>query len=63
MASITDPNMSEQFTSTLEEIHNKQLRAYGEILDTTTECCQSHKQFGKSALGIPGCLLSDLELV
>lgn len=53
MTSITDPNMSDRFTSTLEEIHNKQLKTYAEIIDTTTELCQSHKQFVKSALGIP----------
>lgn len=50
MTSITDPNMSDRFTSTLEEIHNKQLKTYAEIIDTTTELCQSHKQFVKSAL-------------
>ncbi|CAG12366.1 unnamed protein product [Tetraodon nigroviridis] len=42
--------MSDRFTSTLEEIHNKQLKTYAEIIDTTTELCQSHKQFVKSAL-------------
>lgn len=53
MTSITDPSMSDKFTSTLEEIHNKQLKTYGEIIDSTTELCQTHKQFVKSALGIP----------
>lgn len=53
MTSITDPNMSDRFTSTLEEIHNKQLKTYGEIIDTTAELCQSHKQFVKCALGKP----------
>lgn len=57
MSSITDPNMSDRFTSTLEEIHNKQLKTYGEIIDTTTELCQAHKQFMKSALGKPEFLL------
>lgn len=57
MTSITDPNMSDRFTSNLEEIHNKQLKTYGEIIDTTTELCQAHKQFMKSALGKPEFLL------
>ncbi|AWP13081.1 putative kinetochore protein Spc25 isoform 4 [Scophthalmus maximus] len=50
MTSITDPNMSVRFTGAMEEIHNKQLKTYGEIMDTTTELCQSHRQFVKSAL-------------
>ncbi|XP_035533235.1 kinetochore protein Spc25 [Morone saxatilis] len=50
MTSITDPNVSDRFTSAMEEIHNKQLKAYGEITDATTELCQSHRQFVKSAL-------------
>lgn len=49
MSSITDPNMSDRFTSAMEEIHNKQLKTYGEIIDVTTELCQSHRQFVKSA--------------
>ncbi|XP_022596960.1 kinetochore protein Spc25 [Seriola dumerili] len=49
MASITDPNVSVRFTSAMEEIHNKQLKTYGEIMDTTTELCQSHRQFVKTA--------------
>ncbi|XP_018540270.1 kinetochore protein Spc25 [Lates calcarifer] len=50
MTSITDPNMSARFSSAMDEIHNKQLKTYGEIMDTTTELCQSHKQFVKTAL-------------
>ncbi|KAG8000686.1 Kinetochore protein Spc25 [Nibea albiflora] len=50
MTSITDPNMSDRFTNTMEEIHSKQLKSYGEIIDATTEFCQSHRQFVKSAL-------------
>uniref|UniRef100_UPI0037E80ED4 kinetochore protein Spc25 n=1 Tax=Semicossyphus pulcher TaxID=241346 RepID=UPI0037E80ED4 len=50
MTSITDPNMSDRFTSAMEDIHNKQLKTYGEIIDATTELCQSHRQFVKSAL-------------
>ncbi|TNN64431.1 Bile salt export pump [Liparis tanakae] len=49
MASITDPNTSDAFTSAMEEIHNKQLQTYEEIIDMTTDLCQSHRQFVKSA--------------
>ena len=52
MTSITDPNMSDRFSNAMEEIHNKHLKTYGEIIDTTTELCQSHRQFVKSALGM-----------
>uniref|UniRef100_A0A3Q3W7A8 Kinetochore protein SPC25 n=1 Tax=Mola mola TaxID=94237 RepID=A0A3Q3W7A8_MOLML len=50
MTSITDPNMSDRFASAMEEIHNKQLKTFGEIIEATTELCQSHKHFVKSAL-------------
>ncbi|XP_070770812.1 kinetochore protein Spc25 [Enoplosus armatus] len=50
MTSVTDPSMSDRFTSAMEEIHSKQLKTYGEIIDATTELCQSHRQFVKSAL-------------
>ncbi|XP_008276895.1 kinetochore protein Spc25 [Stegastes partitus] len=50
MMSITDPNMSDKFTSTMEQIHNKQLETYANIIDTTVELSQSHRQFVKSAL-------------
>ncbi|XP_070694339.1 kinetochore protein Spc25 [Pempheris klunzingeri] len=50
MVSITDPSMSDRFTSAMEEIHNKQLKTYGEISDSATELCQSHSKFVKSAL-------------
>ncbi|XP_058476243.1 kinetochore protein Spc25 [Solea solea] len=50
MMSITDPNTSVNFTGAVEEIHNKQLKTYEEIVDTTTELCQSHRQFVKSAV-------------
>ncbi|XP_028446977.1 kinetochore protein Spc25 isoform X2 [Perca flavescens] len=49
MTSITDPNVSDVFASAMEEIHNKQLKTFGEIIDMTTELCQSHRQFVKSA--------------
>lgn len=47
--SITDPGMSEHFTKAMEEIHSQHLKALGKITDTTTELCQTHKQFIKSA--------------
>ncbi|XP_029937376.1 kinetochore protein Spc25 [Myripristis murdjan] len=51
MASITDPTLSDWFTNTMEEIRNKLLiQTCGEIIDTTVELCQSHKQFVKSAV-------------
>ncbi|XP_012721368.2 kinetochore protein Spc25 [Fundulus heteroclitus] len=50
MMSITDPNMSNRFASAMEEIHNKHLKAYADIIDTTTELSHSHRQFVKSAL-------------
>lgn len=49
--SITDPNMSDRFTSAMEEIHNKELKTYTDIIDTTAELAQSHRQFVKSAIG------------
>ncbi|XP_005723495.1 kinetochore protein Spc25 [Pundamilia nyererei] len=48
--SITDPNMSDRFTSAMEEIHNKELKTYTDIIDTTAELAQSHRQFVKSAI-------------
>ncbi|XP_030614704.1 kinetochore protein Spc25 [Archocentrus centrarchus] len=50
MMSITDPNMSDRFTSAMEEIHNKQLKTYADIIDTTADLAQSHKHFVNSAL-------------
>ncbi|KAM9804953.1 kinetochore protein Spc25 [Neosynchiropus ocellatus] len=50
MASITDHDMIDGFTKTLEEFHHKQQTAYGEIIDSVTELCQSHRHFVKSAL-------------
>ncbi|XP_053184655.1 kinetochore protein Spc25 [Scomber japonicus] len=50
MTSITDPKMSDMFTNAMREIHNKHLKAHEEIIDTTVELCQSHRQFVKSAL-------------
>ncbi|XP_068428946.1 kinetochore protein Spc25 [Clinocottus analis] len=49
MASITDPNMSDGFTSAMKEIHNKQLQTYEEMIDMMTDLYQSHRQFVKSA--------------
>ncbi|XP_023132406.2 kinetochore protein Spc25 [Amphiprion ocellaris] len=50
MMSINDPNMSDKFTSTLEEIHSKHLETYAKVIDTTAELSHSHIQFVKSAL-------------
>lgn len=50
MMSITDPTTSDRFTKAMEEIHSKQLQAFAKITDMTTELCQSHRQFVKSAL-------------
>lgn len=58
MTSITDPNMSDRFASAMEEIHNKQLKTFGEIVEATTDLCQSHKHFVKSALGRFEAILS-----
>lgn len=52
MMSVTDPNMSDVFTSAMREIQSKHLKAYEEITATTMELSQSHKQFMKSALGM-----------
>ncbi|XP_056280145.1 kinetochore protein Spc25 [Pseudoliparis swirei] len=49
MASISDPNIRDGFTRAMEEIHNKQLQTYEEIIDMTTDLCQSQRQFVKSA--------------
>uniref|UniRef100_A0A8C7ZPQ0 Kinetochore protein SPC25 n=1 Tax=Oryzias sinensis TaxID=183150 RepID=A0A8C7ZPQ0_9TELE len=50
MISITDPNMSDRFTSEMEEIHSKHLKTYADIIDMTTELSLSHKQVVKSAV-------------
>ncbi|XP_054644465.1 kinetochore protein Spc25 [Dunckerocampus dactyliophorus] len=50
MTSITDKNIIDGFANAMEEIHNKQLKAYAEITEATTQRSQSHRQFVKSAL-------------
>lgn len=60
MMSITDPNMSDRFTSEMEEIHSKHLKTYADIIDMTTELSLSHKQLVKSAVGKLYCLVSQL---
>ncbi|XP_071781406.1 kinetochore protein Spc25 [Centroberyx gerrardi] len=51
MASITDPNLGDWFINAMEEIRNKLLiQTCGDMIDTTAELCQSHKQFVKSAV-------------
>ncbi|XP_034549521.1 kinetochore protein Spc25 [Notolabrus celidotus] len=52
MTSITDPNMSDRFTSAMGECQNKQLKTYGEIIDGMTELCQSHRQLLTSSLDL-----------
>lgn len=52
MTSITDPSLSDSFSSAMEEIQNKQRKACEELMDATTEACQSHRQYVKSALGM-----------
>lgn len=49
MMSITDVGMVESFTKAMEEIHSQHLKALGKITDTTSELCQTHRQFVKSA--------------
>ncbi|KAM9709439.1 kinetochore protein Spc25 [Menidia menidia] len=50
MMSVTDPNLSDRFTSAMEEIHNEHLKTYADIVDTTADLSHSHRQFVKSAL-------------
>ncbi|XP_070832120.1 kinetochore protein Spc25 [Chaetodon trifascialis] len=50
MTSITDPSLSDSFTTAMEEIQNKQRKACEELMDATKEACQSHRQYVKSAL-------------
>lgn len=63
MTSITDPTLSDGFTSAMEETHNKQLKTYEEIIDMTAELCQAHTHSVKSALGRFETLFIGLHLV
>lgn len=63
MTSITDPDLSDRFTSEMEEIHNKRLKTYGEIIDATTELCQSHRHFVKSAIDLCSKKCKDDEML
>lgn len=63
MTSIADPNLSDKFTSEMEEIHNKRLKAYGEIIDATSELCQSHRNFVKSAIDLCSKKCKDDEML
>ncbi|KAM9344112.1 kinetochore protein Spc25 [Pholidichthys leucotaenia] len=47
--SITDPNVSDWFTSRMEEVQKKHLEMYTDIIDTTAELVQSYRQFLESA--------------
>ncbi|XP_068602464.1 kinetochore protein Spc25 [Brachionichthys hirsutus] len=49
MASITDPNTSGMFTNAMEDMRNKLLKGLGEISEATSELCQTHRHFLKSA--------------
>ncbi|XP_013856929.1 kinetochore protein Spc25 [Austrofundulus limnaeus] len=49
MTSITDPNLSDSFTSAMEEIHKKHLKMCSDIIDRTAEVAQSRRQFVKTA--------------
>lgn len=49
MMSITDPRTSDRYTKAMGEIHSQHLKALGKITDMTSELCQTHKQFIKSA--------------
>ncbi|XP_076026242.1 kinetochore protein Spc25 [Genypterus blacodes] len=50
MASVADPDMHIMFTKTIEEIHSKHLQAYEEIVDATTDLCQSHEEILRAAV-------------
>ncbi|XP_035995275.1 kinetochore protein Spc25 [Fundulus heteroclitus] len=50
MESITDPTISERFASAMEEIHNKHLETYADIIDTAVELSHNHRQFVNLAL-------------
>ncbi|XP_074551663.1 kinetochore protein Spc25 [Halichoeres trimaculatus] len=63
MSSIADPNLSDTFTSKMEEIHNKRLKTFGEIIDATSELCQSHKHFVKSATDLCSKKCKDDEML
>ncbi|KAF7649428.1 hypothetical protein LDENG_00141540 [Lucifuga dentata] len=63
MASVTDPNMRIRFTKAIEDIHRKHLQAYEEVVDATTELCQSHKEFLKAAVATCAQKCKDNELL
>lgn len=50
--SITDPNLADIFSTTMEELQNKQRKAYEDFIEATTEVSLSHRQFVKSNLGM-----------
>lgn len=64
MMSIRDPNMSDCFTSAMEEIHNKHLKMYSDINDRTAELAQFHRHFVKTAHGklfLCACVMKQTE--
>ncbi|KAM8857178.1 kinetochore protein Spc25 [Synchiropus picturatus] len=65
MASIEDHDMIDGFMKELEDFHNQQQTVNGEIMDSVTELCQSHRHFVKSALdaGLAKCKDDDVMFV
>ncbi|XP_069558623.1 kinetochore protein Spc25 [Brachyistius frenatus] len=63
MMSITDPDLSDKFTGALEEIHNKHLKEYADVIDGSTELSQTHRQFVKSAFDTCSKKLKDDEML
>lgn len=51
MARITDANVGDWFSGTMEELRKHVVHTSGEMIETGMELCQSHKQFTKSVLG------------
>ncbi|KAM3861970.1 kinetochore protein Spc25 [Diretmus argenteus] len=50
MTSITDLNFGDGFATAMAEREKSLAQSFGEIINTTAELCQSHKQFMKSAV-------------
>lgn len=58
MASIKDPHAIDWFRGAMEDIHSKLLvQTSGEITEAAVELSQAHKNFMKSAVGMPYVLL------
>ncbi|XP_061926648.1 kinetochore protein Spc25 [Entelurus aequoreus] len=50
MTSITDKNIIDGFANEMNEMHNKQQKAYADIIEASAELSQSHRYFVTSAL-------------